>query len=162
MFSARAVLFVTVLALLNIFAVATPPGCLIAAINTQEDPSDMDVMCGSASKKVQNEIVKLCDDSNVQAALNAYSKSCSESGNKVDLANSPCLATELIEISTTLATMSATGSPTGSATSPVQPTGSATTTSGSEPIETGNAASSLKSQSFALAAMAAIVGAAIL
>ncbi|EFW19995.1 hypothetical protein D8B26_003526 [Coccidioides posadasii str. Silveira] len=152
MFSARAVLFVTVLALLNIFAVATPPGCLIAAINTQEDPSDMDVMCGSASKKVQNEIVKLCDDSNVQAALNAYSKSCSESGNKV----------ELIEISTTLATMSATGSPTGSATSPVQPTGSATTTSGSEPIETGNAASSLKSQSFALAAMAAIVGAAIL
>ncbi|EEP81939.1 hypothetical protein UREG_06804 [Uncinocarpus reesii 1704] len=108
----------------------------------------MEVLWGSASKKVQNEILKVCDDSDVKKALNAYSKSCSESGNKV----------ALIEIPSTLTTMSATGSPTGSSI-PVETTASGTA-SGGAPTETGNAGSSLKSKSFAVAAIAAMVGAA--
>lgn len=45
----------------------------------------MELLCGSASKKVQNEILKVCDDADVKQALAAYSKSCSDAGNKVGM-----------------------------------------------------------------------------
>ncbi|WEW55474.1 hypothetical protein PRK78_000905 [Emydomyces testavorans] len=189
MLSIRSAVVFAILALFEVVAAATPPGCLLAAVNTQKDPSDMKALCGSASKQVQNEITKVCNGPDVKNALDAYSKTCSESGNKVGLEEKSVstytvhfanrgslLYTEIVSVSnTTLATVSATSSSTRSATASVGATATPTATgsgsgsgssssssssSGRAPTVTGNTASSIKSKSLAVAAIAAMVGAA--
>ncbi|OJD22242.1 hypothetical protein ACJ73_06411 [Blastomyces percursus] len=75
--------FVFLASLLALFTavIAVPPGCLIGAVNTQNDPLDFKKVC--ANQDVQREIVKICPDGAMKDALKSFSDSCAEAGQKV-------------------------------------------------------------------------------
>jgi len=54
-------------------ATATPPACLLAAINTQDDPSKVSDICKSS--KMEPTIVSYCGD-NTQQALSDFASVC--------------------------------------------------------------------------------------
>ncbi|OCK81142.1 hypothetical protein K432DRAFT_381580 [Lepidopterella palustris CBS 459.81] len=58
-------------------ATATPPACLLAAINTADDPSKVSDICQSS--KMENTIVSYCG-SNTQQALSDYALVCKGAG----------------------------------------------------------------------------------
>jgi hypothetical protein len=58
---------------------ATPPACLLAAINTQPNPADLGHICGQGSTEVLAEIKKVCN-SDTPAALSAFTEVCKGAG----------------------------------------------------------------------------------
>jgi hypothetical protein len=54
-------------------ATATPPACLLAAINTQDDPSEVSDICKSS--KMEPTIISYCGD-NTQQALSDFASVC--------------------------------------------------------------------------------------
>ena len=59
---------------------ATPPACLLAAVNQQPNPADLTAVCGGSSgHKVQQAIANLCG-SNVAVAESAFAATCSSAG----------------------------------------------------------------------------------
>jgi len=60
-------------------AVASPPACLLAAINTQENPADTKTICGKASD-VQKTIQSVCPSGDQSAALSAFAETCKAAG----------------------------------------------------------------------------------
>ncbi|KAF2704836.1 hypothetical protein K504DRAFT_461089 [Pleomassaria siparia CBS 279.74] len=109
-------------------AASTPPSCLLGAINTYSDPSDLKTIC--ESKDVQSKISSACGDS-TKAALSALAETCNSVNIKV--------STNIVSGSASgTATSKATGtaaSVSGSATS--KATGSAAVTTGSAAVTTG-------------------------
>jgi len=150
MFATKSAIFIAILALFNVVAAAVPPGCLLGAINTQDDPSDLKAICGSDSDKVQREIVKACDDDDTSKALKAFAKSCSEAGEKVSI------------ISVETLKPSATGAGKYTATGTASPTdadSASTITEGSaQPSKTGSSAHAHNADTFVVAAVVAMVG----
>jgi hypothetical protein len=73
-------LFTTTFFALASFAVASPPGCLLGAINTYDDPSNMKAVC--SEKNAAQTIQKFCGDSS-QEALEAFADICNGAGVKV-------------------------------------------------------------------------------
>lgn len=61
---------------------AVPPACLLAAVNTQDEPSDLDAICGDDAQDVQEAIVSLCGD-NQSLAQSAFISTCSAAGSSV-------------------------------------------------------------------------------
>ncbi|KAK0919085.1 hypothetical protein LTR57_011158 [Friedmanniomyces endolithicus] len=62
------------------FVVATPPSCVIAAVNTQPNPAALQAVCsGSNATAVVESICKNCS-SNAAAALSAFASVCSGAG----------------------------------------------------------------------------------
>ncbi|KAH7125383.1 hypothetical protein B0J11DRAFT_528286 [Dendryphion nanum] len=127
-------LFLAFAAVATVARAATPPGCLLGAVNQYEDPADIKSVCGN--KDATSKIAKMCGD-DAKAALSAYAELCNIAGVKVDTT---------LPSSTGSATASATGSPTGSglnvATSASSATGGAaavTTRTGAPPQSTGAA-----------------------
>ncbi|EXJ77788.1 hypothetical protein A1O3_10017 [Capronia epimyces CBS 606.96] len=152
-----------------------PPACLLNAVNTQDNPSDLSAICGKEATDVQKAIASICG-SNQSVAQSAFIATCSGAGSSVApytatstsskgpttgasstggsyvyttaVYNSDCQCT------TTIVT-SATGGAVASVTGSASATSSAATTS-----STGNAAADVKQVgSFAAAAiaMAAVV-----
>ncbi|CAK3865903.1 Hypothetical predicted protein [Lecanosticta acicola] len=78
MFAKLATVF-TLLALSAHVAVATPPACLIAAVNTQDDPSDLKSVCGDGASVVKKYISSNCGDSQ-DAANSAFMDVCKDAG----------------------------------------------------------------------------------
>lgn len=66
------------------FAVATPPGCLLGAVNTYSDPADVQSVC--KEKDVSNTVAKFCGD-DAKAALEALAEICNDKGVKVGMYN---------------------------------------------------------------------------
>ncbi|PGH22919.1 hypothetical protein AJ80_02968 [Polytolypa hystricis UAMH7299] len=173
MFVTKSAILVAFLALCNIVLATVPPACLLAAVNTQPKPADLDTICGAKSTTVQREILKACDDDQTSAALKAFQKSCSEDGHKTSHlipTNLRSSRTALIPVttagpsSTGFSTSTATGTAAGPETTE---TGSAddsadatATTSGSPATQTENSASSQKMDSMVIAAVVVMVGAA--
>ncbi|TKA27193.1 hypothetical protein B0A50_04530 [Salinomyces thailandicus] len=61
-------------------AVAAPPACLIAAVNTQPDPSDLNAVCsGGNATEVKRHLCKQCG-SNFDIAMSGFSGVCSQAG----------------------------------------------------------------------------------
>ncbi|EDN09137.1 GPI-anchored cell wall protein [Histoplasma capsulatum] len=54
-----------------------------AALITQKDPGNLKAVC--STEDVQREIVKMCPEDTVKAALKSFSDSCAEAGQKVSL-----------------------------------------------------------------------------
>ncbi|KAH9876138.1 hypothetical protein J1614_004017 [Plenodomus biglobosus] len=76
---AKTIFAATFLALAQ-FAVATPPGCLLGAVNTYDDPSDIKTVC--KSKDLSSKVEKYCGDS-ASTAMSALADICNEQGVKV-------------------------------------------------------------------------------
>ncbi|KAK0943421.1 hypothetical protein LTR48_004578 [Friedmanniomyces endolithicus] len=65
--------------------VATPPACMIAAVNTQPNPGALQAVCsGSNATAVVESICKNCS-SNAAAALSAFASVCSGAGVTIEL-----------------------------------------------------------------------------
>jgi hypothetical protein len=59
---------------------ATPPACLLAAVNQQPYPANLTAVCGGSNgHKVQQAIASLCG-SNVAVAESAFAATCSSAG----------------------------------------------------------------------------------
>ncbi|KAI8934234.1 hypothetical protein NX059_008980 [Plenodomus lindquistii] len=79
---AKTIFAATFLALAQ-FAVATPPGCLLGAVNTYDDPSDIKTVC--KSKDLGSKVEKYCGDNSADA-MSALADICNEQGVKVSTA----------------------------------------------------------------------------
>ena len=63
---------------------ATPPACLIAAVNIENNPSDLNTVCGSDAKKLQSAIQAKCSGGSMQSmAQSAFIATCSAAGKSV-------------------------------------------------------------------------------
>ena len=70
----------TFLALTSFTVAAPPPGCLLGAVNSYEDPSDVKSVC--EAKDASKTIAKMCGD-DTKAALSAFADICNTAGVKV-------------------------------------------------------------------------------
>ena len=61
---------------------AVPPACLLDAVNTQDEPSDLSAICGADHKDVQQAIASLCGN-NQAVAQSAFVSTCSGAGSSV-------------------------------------------------------------------------------
>lgn len=109
-------LFIAFAAVASVARAATPPGCLLGAVNTYEDPANIKSVC--SDKEATSKIAKYCGDA-TKDALSSFAELCKNAGVTVD---------------TTLPTSTGSSSPTG--TSATRPTGS----SGINPATTGSTA----------------------
>ncbi|KAL8670258.1 MAG: hypothetical protein Q9168_005194 [Polycauliona sp. 1 TL-2023] len=68
----------------QLVSAAVPPGCFIAAVNTQPDPSKLGLICGSDSGKVKSEISSTCKTAEYEkAAMAAFQDMCKSIGKTV-------------------------------------------------------------------------------
>ena len=70
---------------LSVRVLAVPPACLLDAVNTQDEPSDLGAICGNDSQDVQEAIASLCGD-NQSVAQSAFIATCSSAGSSVGTA----------------------------------------------------------------------------
>ncbi|TGO12831.1 hypothetical protein BTUL_0081g00070 [Botrytis tulipae] len=133
-------LTISLLFLSNALSVtATPPACLLAAINVQSDPSDLKALCGTLEQAVAGNITDKCSGDNYKEAVSSYQATCFEgAGVNITITSSSASAT-----GTNTASTSGSGSGSASATatgSGAKATGtaSATGSSGSSASATGS------------------------
>ncbi|KAF1928720.1 uncharacterized protein M421DRAFT_420617 [Didymella exigua CBS 183.55] len=116
------------------FVIATPPGCLLGAVNEYSDPSDLKTVC--KAKDLTTQIAKFCGD-DTKAALSAVADICNDQGVKVS--TDVPTSTGSVQSSGTGASASATG--TGSISVSGSNNGTLATATGSTPKPSGTAAS---------------------
>ncbi|THV54981.1 hypothetical protein BGAL_0016g00240 [Botrytis galanthina] len=133
-------LTISLLFLSNALSVtATPPACLLAAINVQSDPSDLKALCGTLEHAVAGNITDKCSGDSYKEAVSSYQATCLEgAGVNITITSSSVSAT-----GTNTASISGSGSGSASATatgSGAKATGtaSATGSSGSSASATGS------------------------
>lgn len=78
---AKTIFAATFLALSQ-FAVATPPGCLLGAVNQYDDPSDVASIC--KEKDLSSTVASYCGD-DAKTALAALADICNDQGVKVGM-----------------------------------------------------------------------------
>lgn len=79
----RSTILVTVLAVsARAVLAALPPACLLQAVNTQDEPSDLKAICGDSPTDVQQAIASMCGDT-VSMAQSAFIATCSGAGVQV-------------------------------------------------------------------------------
>ncbi|KAF2035483.1 hypothetical protein EK21DRAFT_107010 [Setomelanomma holmii] len=116
------------------FTVATPPGCLLGAVNSYDDPADVKSVCNS--KDSSKTIAKFCGDS-TKDALAAFADICNGAGVKfsTDVSKSSSSATATVSATASGSKASATVS--GSMV--IQPSGNSTVPTSVRPSSTGAA-----------------------
>ena len=83
----KSTILLTFLALSSSIIAATPPACLLAAVNIEQNPSDLSVVCGKDATKVQSAIASMCTGSNVAQAQSAFVSTCSGAGVSVGMSS---------------------------------------------------------------------------
>ncbi|KAF3034254.1 hypothetical protein E8E12_005953 [Didymella heteroderae] len=126
------------------FAVATPPGCLLGAVNGYTDPSDLKTVC--KAKDLTTQIAKFCGD-DTKAALSAVADICNDQGVKIST-NIPT-STGSVKPSGTGASASA--SSTGGLTVDSSNNGTLATATGSAPKASSSGAAATGTSSGGLA-----------
>ncbi|KAK4988060.1 hypothetical protein LTR50_004176 [Elasticomyces elasticus] len=99
---------------------ATPPACLLGAVNSQPQPGQLSAVCGNATS-VEASISSLCKD-NIGPAMSAFSDVCKSAGVTIAIATSSASGT-----ASTTSSTSATG--TGTATRTASTSNGASSTS---------------------------------
>ncbi|EPE35953.1 hypothetical protein GLAREA_05291 [Glarea lozoyensis ATCC 20868] len=155
MYTSPAFVFGAIMAFAS-FATATPPACLLGALQVQTNPSDIKSLCGTLAESMKGNITEKCSRDAAAEAKKAYADTClssasvtitfsssssSSSGSATKSSSSTATGSDSASATTT-GSSTRTGSSTGSAT--VTPNAAATTT-GSSPSSstTSNAASGL-------------------
>lgn len=67
-------------AVASVASAASPPGCLLGAVNTYDTPSDIKAVC--SAKDITSKISQACGDK-AQDALSALADICNDAGVKV-------------------------------------------------------------------------------
>ena len=88
------------------FAMASPPGCLLGAVNQYEDPADIQAVC--KAKDLSEKVTEICGD-DAEAAMEAIADIC----NDVD-----------VDVSTAVSSASGSKTATGSSHKPTGTSGS--------------------------------------
>lgn len=78
----RTTFFVSLVAFFASVAFAIPPGCLLHAVNTQDEPSDLSAVCGDGALKVQSYMADNCGNYE-EDAQKAFIDTCSSAGTSV-------------------------------------------------------------------------------
>lgn len=78
----RALLLSLILAYIAQLTTAIPPGCLLHAVNTQNQPGDMSAVCGDGALTVQAHMANNCG-SIEEEAQKQFIASCSAAGTVV-------------------------------------------------------------------------------
>jgi len=78
MFVSKSAIFLSLFTLTS-SVLATPPACLLAAVNQQPSPANLTAVCGTNGGKVQQAIASLCGR-NVAVAESAFAATCSSAG----------------------------------------------------------------------------------
>ncbi|KAK5370395.1 hypothetical protein LTR20_010187 [Exophiala xenobiotica] len=148
-----------------------PPACLLGAVNTQDNPTDLSSLCGNEATQVQKAINSLCTSTNKSAAQSAFIATCSSAGSSVapytatatsaattNTSSGSFVYTTVVDGSTIVT--SAGSSPTSGAGASAEATGTSATNSASESAAsaTGNAASEQRQVGSFAAAVIAIAG----
>ncbi|KAG4027892.1 hypothetical protein MFRU_026g00730 [Monilinia fructicola] len=125
---------------------ATPPACLLAAINAQDHPSDLTSLCGTLENAVTGNITRKCGEGTYDEAVSAYQATCLEgAGVSITITSSSSASASVASSATKSATPSSAGPAVASgsgATSTQSAKATATATSGSTTAgATGSAAS---------------------
>ncbi|KAB8300912.1 hypothetical protein EYC80_002838 [Monilinia laxa] len=112
---------------------ATPPACLLAAINAQDHPSDLKSLCGTLENAVAGNITQMCKEGSYKEAVSAYKATCLEgAGVTITLTSSSSVSTSTSTSATKSGTASTSGTAVASGTGATGTgSASATTTSGS-------------------------------
>ncbi|KAF1830872.1 hypothetical protein BDW02DRAFT_591567 [Decorospora gaudefroyi] len=110
-------IFAATLFALAQFAVATPPGCLLGAINEYDSPIDIKSIC--KSKDLSSKVASYCPD-DLEAAMSAVADICDDAG--VEVATSVSSSASGSKTATS-SSHKATGTA-GSTLVPMYPTGS--------------------------------------
>jgi len=76
---AKSIFAATIFALAQ-FAAASPPGCLLGAVNQYSDPADLKSIC--KAKDATTKITTFCGDDSKEA-LSAFADICNSQGVKV-------------------------------------------------------------------------------
>ncbi|KAA6410668.1 MAG: hypothetical protein FRX48_06091 [Lasallia pustulata] len=146
---AKATLLLALFAASAHLAVAAPPACLLAAVNTEPDPSNQTTVCGADASRVEAQIQNLCGN-NTGAAMSAFSSACSEAGHTVPTASASKSGSSSTSVTTSSAGDSTIASSSGDSTitssitvaSTLGASGSATTGVPLDPASGGKATSS--------------------
>lgn len=83
MFS-KTTLFLAFAAVSSLASAASPPGCLLGAVNTYSDPADIAAVC--KARDATTKIQKFCGD-DTKDALSAFADLCNGAGVKVCMYN---------------------------------------------------------------------------
>ncbi|TGO69197.1 hypothetical protein BOTNAR_0014g00500 [Botryotinia narcissicola] len=142
-------LTISLLFLSNALSVtATPPACLLAAINVQSDPSDLKALCGTLEHAVAGNITDKCSGDNYKEAVSSYQATCFEgAGVNITITSSSTSATGTN-------TASVSGSSSGSASATATGSGAKATGTASATGSSGSSASATGSATGASAATA--------
>ncbi|APA12189.1 predicted protein [Sclerotinia sclerotiorum 1980 UF-70] len=133
------------LSLLALSVSATPPACLLAAVNEQATPSDLKALCGTLENAVVGNITEKCVKETYEEAVSSYKSTCLEkAGVTITITSSSSSSSSSSSASATAtgkttASSSATATASGSGAKTTS-SGSATGTSGSTASATGSAA----------------------
>ena len=157
-------LFVAAFAALSQMVVASPPGCMLGAINTYKNPADIKAVC--QTKDITNQIVKLCGGQ-AQDALDAFADVCNGAGVTVSTKLPTTASGSASPTGTSASSSGTSGSANASNTGAASPTGNngspaASGTGSAAPAEaSGGAATSLEISAVALLAGLGVVVAAL-
>ncbi|KAH8685560.1 hypothetical protein BGZ60DRAFT_395457 [Tricladium varicosporioides] len=113
MYTSTTFVFGAIMALARV-AVATPPACLLAALQSQSNPADIKSLCGTLAPAMQGNITQKCSGDAFSLAASAYSATC--------------LSSASVTISFTSSSSSASSTGTGSASTTKTGSASATAT----------------------------------
>ncbi|KAF7931069.1 uncharacterized protein EAE97_009278 [Botrytis byssoidea] len=142
-------LTISLLFLSNALSVtATPPACLLAAINVQSDPSNLKALCGTLEHAVAGNITDKCSGDNYKEAVSSYQATCFEgAGVNITITSSSASATGTN-------TASVSGSSSGSTSATATGSGAKATGTASATGSSGSSASATGSTTGASAATA--------
>lgn len=131
------------LSLLALSVSATPPACLLAAVNEQATPSDLKALCGTLENAVVGNITEKCVKDTYEEAVSSYKSTCLEkAGVTITITSSSSSSSSSASATATgktTASSSATATASGSGAKTTS-SGSVTGTSGSTASATGSAA----------------------
>ncbi|KAF7896465.1 hypothetical protein EAF00_006479 [Botryotinia globosa] len=121
-------LTISLLFLSNALSVtATPPACLLAAINAQSDPSDLKALCGTLEHAVAGNITDKCSGDKYKEAVSSYQATCFEgAGVNITITSSSSSSASASASATGTNTASTSGSGSGSASATAIATATAT------------------------------------
>ncbi|KAG9234824.1 hypothetical protein BJ875DRAFT_460702 [Amylocarpus encephaloides] len=133
-------------------AIATPPACLLAALQVQTNPADLKSLCGTLQTSMTGNITEKCSGSAESAARRAYADTCLSSASvTIPFASSTSSASSSSRTGSTPSISGSTSSSSTSATSTASSTESgnstATATSSSGTAATAAAGSGVGSGS---------------
>jgi len=117
------------------FAVASPPGCLLGAVNQFKDPSDLKAVC--SAKDLSEKVSGICGG-DAQTAMEALADICNGAGVKLSTSNVSSASGSSASASATASAHKSTGT-SGTSLVAIYPTGGSSSSGGNStvPVATG-------------------------